>query len=324
MTLLRRPLLHKIMRIALLAGGNLMIAGCGTEPLEMTPTAEVAPVQVVRAAAPQIVAPAAPDSISAYFRSLEAQRLSNGLLRQTRAPADLPFSERDLEEIFVQVALYDEYVFANDRILERTTPSTLRRWEAPVRMRLEFSTSVPATIQRADRAVVAGFASRLGRLTGHPVTLAETGANFHVLVLTEEDRQKAGPKLRQIVPGIDDTSVALVEGLPLTVSCLVLAFSRLGTDVYTDAVAVIRAELPDLSRRACYYEELAQGMGLPNDSPRARPSLFNDTAEFAVMTSLDEKLLRLLYDARLSPGMREREARPIIREIAQELMGAQS
>jgi len=115
-----------------------------------------------------------------------------------------------------------------------------------------------------------------------------------------------------------------VRDLPLSVSCLVLAFSRSGTDVYTDAIAVIRAELPELSRRACYYEELAQGMGLPNDSPRARPSLFNDTAEFAVLTTLDEQLLRMLYDPRLRIGMREREARPVIRRIASELMGGES
>ena len=301
-----------------LAGGCALV----TPVPETAP--EAAPVAVAPTPPPRIEAAAPRNDIGAYFDALEARRLSDGLLRQTRNPRDVPFSMRDLEEAFVQVALFDEYVLDGNRVIERATPSTLRRWQAPVRMSLDFGDSAPEPVRRADRRLVQSYASRLSRLTGHPVTLGGTDANFHVLVLEEAERRAIGPRLRQLVPGLDDLTVSLVQDLPITVSCLVLAFSRTGTDVYTDAIAVIRAELPDLSRRACYFEELAQGMGLPNDSPRARPSLFNDTAEFAVLTALDEHLLRMLYDPRLRPGMREREARPIIRRIAQELMGAQS
>ena len=62
-------------------------------------------------------------------------------------------------------------------------------------------------------------------------------------------------------------------------------------------------------------------MGLPNDSPTARPSIFNDDGEFGLLTTHDEMLLRILYDTRLTPGMTESEARPIIETIAAELMG---
>ncbi len=262
--------------------------------------------------------------MTAYFAALEAQRLANGLLRQERAPRDLPISARDIEDVFVRIALYEEYSFQGDQIIERETPSVLRRWEAPVQMQLGFGASVPDTTRRADTAFVNNYAARLGRLTQHPVSRVDRGGNFHVLVLNEAERRAIGPQLQQLIPGLDSVTLDLVQGIPYSVSCLVLAFSRSGTDVYTDALAIIRAELPDLSRRACYYEELAQGMGLPNDSPRARPSLFNDTAEFAVLTVLDEQLLRVLYDERLQPGMREVEARPIIRQIANELMGGES
>ena len=318
------PQINLAKRLTLILSCSFGIAACDVAPGLVEGPAQADPARPVPVRARTIEPPAQRDTISAYFQSLEAQRLGNGLLRETRDPPDLPFSDRDLEEIFVKIALFDEYTFIGNRIVERATPSSLRRWEVPVRMGLEFGASVPSAIQRTDRALVARYASRLGRLTGHPVALAGSNANFHVLVLNEAERQASDARLRELVPGIDEQTVALIQDLPLSVSCLVLAFSRSGTDVYTDAIAVIRAELPDLSRRACYYEELAQGMGLPNDSPRARPSLFNDTAEFAVLTVLDEKLLRMLYDPRLRPGMREVEARPIIRRIAQELMGAQS
>uniref|UniRef100_UPI0035139E9E DUF2927 domain-containing protein n=1 Tax=Cognatishimia sp. TaxID=2211648 RepID=UPI0035139E9E len=87
------------------------------------------------------------------------------------------------------------------------------------------------------------------------------------------------------------------------------------------AVAVVRAEHPDLLRRSCYHEEIAQGLGIVNDSPFARPSIFNDDDEFALLTSHDEALLNMLYDPRLRIGMSASEARPIIQILARERTG---
>ena len=77
-------------------------------------------------------------------------------------------------------------------------------------------------------------------------------------------------------------------------------------------------------RLACIHEEMAQGLGLANDSPRARPSIFNDDEEFALLTTHDEMLLRMLYDDRLRSGMGAAEAAPIARQIARELLGGES
>lgn len=295
----------------------------------MPPAAVTAPEvsaapQARPARAAPIPPPTAPDQVSAYFASLETQRLSKGMLRRDRAPRDLPVSTHLVEEAFVRVALYEEYVLTGARVIERETPASLRRWQGPVRMQVTFGDSVPETTRGSDTAFVTRYAARLAGLTGHPVSRVDRGGNFHVLVLNEAERIASGPRLQQLIPGLDSVTLDLVRDLPLSVSCVVLAFSRSGTDTYTDALAIIRAELPDLSRRACYYEEIAQGMGLPNDSPRARPSLFNDSAEFAVLTVLDEQMLRILYDARLRPGMREAEARPVIRQIISELMAGES
>ncbi|MFK7755227.1 MAG: DUF2927 domain-containing protein, partial [Sedimentitalea sp.] len=76
-------------------------------------------------------------------------------------------------------------------------------------------------------------------------------------------------------------------------------------------------------RLSCIHEEISQGLGLPNDSPAARPSIFNDDDEFALLTSHDEKLLSMLYDPRLSPGISADAARPIARQIALGLTGEQ-
>ena len=83
----------------------------------------------------------------------------------------------------------------------------------------------------------------------------------------------------------------------------------------------VRAEHPDLLRKSCYHEEIAQGLGLANDSPNARPSIFNDDEEFALLTTHDEALLSMLYDPRLSVGMNLDEARPVIYQLAREKAG---
>ena len=56
---------------------------------------------------------------------------------------------------------------------------------------------------------------------------------------------------------------------------------------------------------------------------RARPSIFNDDDEFALLTRHDELLLEMLYDPRLRPGMTAAEAMPIVRVMAAELTGDQ-
>ena len=87
------------------------------------------------------------------------------------------------------------------------------------------------------------------------------------------------------------------------------------------AIALIRSEQPDLMRQSCIHEELAQGLGLGNDSAVARPSIFNDDEEFALLTSHDEELLRLLYHPSLKPGMSLGQARPVIQRILADTPG---
>src|SRR5690606_1703046 len=93
---------------------------------------------------------------------------------------------------------------------------------------------------------------------------------------------------------------------------------------YVSAVAVIRAELPARLRSSCIHEELAQGLGLANGSPRARPAIFNDDEEFALLTVHDELLLEMLYDTRPRPGMTPADAAPLLEGIAAERLSARS
>jgi hypothetical protein len=87
----------------------------------------------------------------------------------------------------------------------------------------------------------------------------------------------------------------------------------------SSALVIIRSELPEIMRRACFHEEIAQSLGLTNDSHFARPSIFNDDDEFATLTKFDEILLRILYDHRLQPGISQKEAAQLVKQIATEI-----
>ncbi len=89
--------------------------------------------------------------------------------------------------------------------------------------------------------------------------------------------------------------MAGITDMPRSTYCLVYALSAGQGSTYTTAFAVIRAEHPDLMRLSCIHEEITQGLGLANDSPLARPSIFNDDEEFALLTPMDELMLKMLY-----------------------------
>lgn len=260
-------------------------------------------------------------ALETRFARVQADLLAQGLLRQDGGGPDVPFSRRDVVNNFIRIAFFEEYVQRGGTLVAEETPSQLTRWDFPVRLGIVFGGSIPAEKATRDRAALASYARRLARVTGHPISAgARSNANFTVLVLHEDERRVIGPELQRLVPGIDPTTVRAIEQMPLDTLCVVYAFSRGVGQSYTQAVAVIRGEHPDLLRLSCIHEEVAQGLGLANDSPVARPSIFNDDEEFGLLTSHDEFLLRILYDQRLRVGMTANQARGIVEEIAAELL----
>jgi len=269
----------------------------------------------------------APSAASAaaqiYFAQVQQQLLSQGLLRTDAGGADTPFTDRMLADNFIRIALYDEYSREGGAFVQRETTSQLRRWAEPVRVGLYFGASVPAERQATDRARVASYLARLSQLSGHPIALSDT-PNFWLYIVNEDERAALAPQIRAALPGVSAADIKGITEMPRSTYCLVYAMTERGSAAYGRAFAVVRAEHPDLLRLSCIHEEVAQGLGLANDSPRARPSIFNDDEEFALLTVQDELMLRILYDPTLRPGMTEAEARPIVQTLASRFLGGES
>ncbi|TXI01557.1 MAG: DUF2927 domain-containing protein [Pseudorhodobacter sp.] len=300
-----------------------LVSACVATPA-VSPRPMPAPVAPVAPVQPAAVSPESA-AAHAYYSQVQQALLSQGLLRTDGGGADTPYTDRMLAETFIQIALRDEYQPGTGGMVASNGGATmLRRWQGPVRVGLRFGASVPADVQATDRARVASYLARLAQVTGHSIRLDDGNPNYFLYIVNEDERRALGPELQAALPGLGAADVAGITQMPQSTYCAVLAQSRGQGGVYSRAFAVVRAEHPDLLRLSCIHEEIAQGLGLPNDSPRARPSIFNDDEEFALLTRMDEDMLRILYNPALRPGMTEAEARPIIFDLATRLTGGAS
>jgi hypothetical protein len=288
------------------------------------------PGPAVAAAPPDAGAEAPPtdgqDSLAAFYAGVEGDLTASGRMRRETAPDDAPYSTDDLVRNFERIALYDEYIDLEGRFVRSETPATLRRWSRPIRVGVMEGPSVPAGEASRDRANVAAFTRRLARLTGLDMALTDSSdVNFLVLFMTSAERTAFADQVMARYPDFAPAVMGALRDTPLDTFCTAYAFGEPGRPSdYSAVMILIRAEHPPLTRLSCVHEEMAQAMGLPNDSPDARPSLFNDSLEFALLTEHDEILLRMLYDPRLKPGMTAAEARPLLPGIARDALAAQN
>lgn len=316
----RFPLMNRasVSRSWLALALPLVLSGCLIAPMSPLPTP---PAQD----APSVEPSEESRGFARYYRSVEAWLVGDGLLRTDGGGPDTPFSAAQLAANFERIALFDEYTLRDGRFVAQQTPSQLRRWAGPVRLQAHFGPSLPDARRDSDLQTLGIYAQRLARVTGHPIRTVSSGGNFHVIFVNRDEQAQIGDLVRDLVPGIGTSTINEMERLPRFTFCSVYAFSETAQPAnYVAAIAIIRDEHPDLLRRSCVHEEVAQGLGLPNDSPSARPSIFNDDEEFALLTRHDELLLQMLYDPRLTPGLRADQAGPLLRQIAEELLGGPS
>jgi Protein of unknown function (DUF2927) len=309
--------------------GLAAVSACDLAKLQPLAGRSAAP-EPQRAGAPPTPGPEAAGvsggkSLTDFYAGVENDLVASGRMRRETAPADAPFTVDDLVRDFVRVALYDEYVDLGGRFVRSETPALLRRWDRPVRVGVMTGPSVPPEAAARDRANVAAFTQRLADLTGHDMAIgADEEVNFLVLFMNSAERTAFAEQVAARYPGFAPAVMSALHDTPLDTFCTAYAFSDpTQPSVYSAVIILIRAEHPPLTKLSCVNEEMAQAMGLPNDSPESRPSLFNDNLEFALLTEHDAILLRMLYDSRLRPGMTAAEVRPLLPAIAQDAMAAQ-
>jgi hypothetical protein len=232
-----------------------------------------------------------------------------GKLRTETAPADAPYDAAGLARDFGRIALHHEADATVPGGEGNWDPNPLTRWHRPLNYGLFGNAIAPE-----DRTEVTRLMSRISALTGLEITETEDDANFLILVTMPEERDNFSSDLARFSPALAQT-FDFWRRTPEVICVANNLFSRDDGNLIVAALVVIGSETTGLLRQACLHEEIVQALGLANDHPDVRPSIFNDDGEFALLTEHDEHLLRILYDPRLEPGMTIDQAMPIVRRV---------
>ena len=220
------------------------------------------------------------------------------------------YSNEQLHRNFLSIAMRAE---AADEV-DFSGNISVAKWLKPLRYRLVGATD-------ADTKRVETLVNRIRRLTGIDIAPAiGREPNVRLSFVPFRTRNNAvyrlasegslGPAVGGMVARWRDTEREKCLGL-------ISVDPRNGGIMKADIL--IKDELPPRIRDACIVEELVQSLGLMNDDPRARPSIFNDDQKYLDLTSHDEYLLRILYDRRVRPGMTLRQMDPLVRQIIREV-----
>lgn len=195
--------------------------------------------------------------------------------------------------------------FFHDVVLGKAANGRIVKWtKAPV-VRLEAIAPSPENYDQAvrvetppsDYESVARHVAQLRELTSLPIRLLPRGLG------------EGGDIVVTLAPWhlVKSTAVAAApQGLLRRLMGPGRCFFVLWTDPekgITKAHIVINSKLDKSHINHCILEEITQSMGLPFDSDRVRPSIFNEASREAALSETDAVLIRTLYDPRLLLGM---------------------
>lgn len=194
-----------------------------------------------------------------------------------------------ITQAFSEIALKNEYDVAKHRV---------RKWRIPVRVFVEH--------QVGDRALhtqlVQMHLAHLAEITGHDIQLVDTllDANLH-LVFTRQSQWES-----EVMRLMGPSSAKNVHG-----SVCMAKFALNAKSEIERAWVIIPVDQAQMHGKlvACVVEEITQVLGLPNDSEKVFPSIFNDKTPQDLLTGLDFILLKLLYNPSIRAGMTAAEVK---------------
>lgn len=194
-----------------------------------------------------------------------------------------------ITQAFSEIALKNEYDVAKHRV---------RKWRIPVRVFVEH--------QVGDRALhtqlVQMHLAHLAEITEHDIQLVDTllDANLH-LVFTRQSQWES-----EVMRLMGPSSAKNVHG-----SVCMAKFALNAKSEIERAWVIIPVDQAQMHGKlvACVVEEITQVLGLPNDSEKVFPSIFNDKTPQDLLTGLDFILLKLLYNPSIRAGMTAAEVK---------------
>lgn len=252
---------------------------------------------------------------AASFGTLVAVALTLAACTAPAPPAADPAEQAFLAD-FRWVAYGSEGPVLGNDGSERLRGDHLAKWDGPIRFALIEAQDA------AQRAAARAHFADLADLTGLAMTeVSPAEANF--LVFYADDpfaaarRHRAPYAGRLANPRSFDALLARMEPRATCFGFLWGGWpSGQGIDF---AITFVRTDRGARTVQGCLVQETTQALGLINDLDIDAPSAFTDSGEHVELTTLDRLMVRLLYDARLTPGMGWIEVEPLARAALREL-----
>ncbi|MBT9243126.1 DUF2927 domain-containing protein [Vibrio splendidus] len=200
-----------------------------------------------------------------------------------------------VETAFYNVALQHEYSQGN---------KPLAKWKQPIKIWIDHRVGDEELHQELTELHI----RHLSEVTQHPITIVNKESEANVKwIYTRQSQWVSEAKLVLKLKSTEHLNNAICTAGYRT--------NSKGEIVYAGIVIPVDQARSRGKLVACIVEEITQVLGLPNDSDKAYPSIFNDHTPEDLLSPLDVVLLKLLYEPELKAGMTKSEVKPIVRKI---------
>ncbi|MGH1462250.1 MAG: DUF2927 domain-containing protein [Neptuniibacter sp.] len=200
-----------------------------------------------------------------------------------------------ISQAFKEIALRNEYSLQGNFV---------RKWNSPMNMWIDHQ--VGDQMMHTD--LIRMHIQHLTKITGHKINLVkkEKQANFKI-ILTRQSLWKSQVEKFFGKGAVEHTQEAV---------CMA-NFRVNGHYEIQSATVIIPVDQARMHGKlvSCIVEEITQVMGLPNDSEKVFPSIFNDKTPEQLLTGLDYLLLKILYSQNIKAGMSTAEALPKVQDL---------
>jgi hypothetical protein len=208
------------------------------------------------------------------------------------------------------VRYFDTVVFGSE--IDKTLAShVIAKWDKPLSISIQ-GRSTPVFIQFIENHI-----KTLVKETGLKVLpLSDRSGkqhNFYIIFAKRKEMASLS------IPGVPP---ALIRKLALPGGCF-FALSKLPESRIIRSVIVVNAERDRMGINHCLLEEMAQSLGLPNDSNLMRPSIFSDRDMLVELSPNDRVLLKTLYHPKMAAGLPRAKALVVARGLIEEIVSRQ-
>ena len=210
------------------------------------------------------------------------------------------FSDRDLIDGFMRTVFGSENFWISGAAKNRVS-----KFSGPVRVHITDHANSHGSPD--VRRFIADINRRVPRLS-ISTTRSQSSANYEVYLVRRADYKDF---IRETLPNV---RTAFLE----RAACSGIAFLK-PDGAISRAMAFVVADEGKYMFHHCMVEEILQGLGPSNDSPRLVHSIFNDRATTDQFTPFDRYILNMLYDPRVQPGMTRQQVMKVLPDVLKDV-----